>query len=124
MLFSCTKKPTPQSLNAVLIPIRKICLNLSYRLSKTSQNQKLLGCTLKSASADGNKGASSKKSSLNFLTSLALEGSNVELKLVDINPLRSIKIRLDRQMSGMLKSPAPVLDQIAWLVFCRRHKVY
>jgi hypothetical protein len=24
----------------------------------------------------------------------------------------------------MLKSPAPVLDQIAWLVFCRRHNVY
>jgi hypothetical protein len=64
-----------------------------------------------------------KKSSLNFLAALALEGSNMELKLVDINPPRSIKTRLDGQMTGMLKSPAPVLDQIAWLVFCRRHKV-
>jgi len=48
----------------------------------------------------------------------------MELKLVDINPPRSIKLRLDWQMTGMLKSPAPVLDQVAWLVFCRRHKVY
>jgi hypothetical protein len=33
-----------------------------------------------------------KKSSLNFLAALALEGSSMELNLVDINPSRSIKI--------------------------------